>query len=75
MMIDTGSTCNLLSFKEYNELPNKPTLHPTGNSVNGYGGNPLKIIGKFKTLIESKHAYADAVIYVSDNEKADNLLG
>jgi hypothetical protein len=75
MMIDTGSTCNLLNFKEYNELPNKPTLHPTRNSVNGYGGNPLKIIGKFKTLIESKHAYSDAVIDVSDNEKADNLLG
>jgi hypothetical protein len=56
MMIDTGSTCNLLSSKEFNELPNKPTLQATGNSVNGYGGNHLKIIGKFKTLIESKHA-------------------
>jgi hypothetical protein len=46
----------LLSYKEYNALPNKPNLQPTGNSVNGYGGNPLKIIGKFKTLLESKHA-------------------
>ena len=75
MMIDTGSTCNLLSYKECNALPNKPNLQPTGNSVNGYGGNPLKIIGKFKTLLESKHAYAEALIYVSDNEKADNLIG
>ncbi len=34
----------------------------------------MKIIG-IKTLIESKHAYANAVIYVSGNENADNLLG
>jgi|688.fasta_scaffold2091629_1 hypothetical protein len=73
MMIDTGSTCNLLRYKEYNALPNKPNLQPTGNSAKRIWRKSSKNYRQI--LLESKHAYAEVLIYVSDNETADNLLG
>ena len=74
MMIDTGSTCNLISKEVYTRLKDKPRLLAVRNAVNGYGGNALQIEGKFKTLVESKHAYTEALIYVSSNSGADCLL-
>jgi hypothetical protein len=62
MMIDTGSNCNLLSYNDYNVLPNKPNLQPAGNFVYRYGGNPIKISVNFKTILESKHAFTETLI-------------
>ena len=56
-MIDTGSTCNLISSLGavgsafYNALTGKPRLQEARNAVNGYGGNAIQLEGKFKTIM------------------------
>ena len=74
MIIDTGSTCNLISKEVYKRLIGRPRIQAARNTVNGYGGNAMRIDGKFKTKLKSKHAYTEALIYVSSSDRADCLL-
>ena len=75
MIIDTGSSINIISEPDFAKLQNKPKLHRTGIA---YGAShPLRIAGKFRANIAAvDDRIVDAQFYVaSGNTFTSSLLG
>ncbi|XP_044169319.1 uncharacterized protein LOC122953463 [Acropora millepora] len=54
-MADSGASINILDEKEYHKLPNCPSLKPSRVKIYGYQSKvPLRVLGKFRTMLESK---------------------
>ena len=51
MLLDTGSTANLISCATYNKLSPKPTLIEYYGAAFGYAMSPINIIGQFDTTL------------------------
>ena len=55
VMADSGASINILDEKEYHKLPNCPSLKPSRVKIYGYQSKvPLRVLGKFRTMLESK---------------------
>ena len=54
MLIDSGSSVNILDEKQWLMMKNRPTLKPSKTLLFAYGSKkPISIIGEFESSIES----------------------
>ena len=74
-IIDTGTTLNIISRKDYNNINNKPNLQPTSITAFGFQATaPVPIEGEFITTLQFQDKSIIARYLVLKGE-ADNLLG
>lgn len=74
MMIDTGSSVNIIDTVTYNKFKHRPALHRTDIKLFAFQSeSPIKVGGKFVTAIESKARIANATIYVVDGHHGSLL--
>jgi hypothetical protein len=75
MMIDTGSSVNIINKETFNQLKPLPNLTPCTTATFGYGSStPLEIEGSFKTQIKAKDATTvDEILVIKG--RAINILG
>lgn len=74
VMIDTGSSCNLIDVSTLTKIHPKPLLKPTSTVIHAYGNKPLNIRGKFLILIMSQHKSVKATVYITEENRVENLL-
>ena len=66
MIIDSGSSVNILDEKQWLMMKNRPTLKPSKTLLFAYGSKkPICIIGEFESIIESTKKIAVSTIYVA----------
>ena len=66
MLVDTGSSINVLDENTYKKLQVKPKLSKTDTEVFTYGSNTnFPLLGKFMWTIESKDKITTATIHVT----------
>lgn len=74
MLVDTGSSINVIDEKAYNAMKPKPKLNKTDTKVYAYGSiEAVKIMGQFQAMIETKDKFTTAMIYVTKGNSG-NLL-
>lgn len=74
VLIDTGSSINVLDEQTYNNMFKKPKLSKTNTVVQAYGtNNKVTLIGKFQGTIETKQKYVTAPVFVAKGQ-CGNLL-
>ena len=66
MLVDTGATVNVIDLNVYNTLKKKPKLKQCSGDIFAYDNNKLKVLGYFRSNIESKECFTVAEIYVID---------
>ena len=66
MLVDTGSSINVLDESTYNIFHVKPKLSKTDTKVFTYDSNTnFPLLGKFIGTLETKHKITTATIYVT----------
>ena len=66
MLVDTGSSINVLDESTYNKFQVKPKLSKTDTKVFTYGSNTnFPLLGKFIGTLETRHKFTTATIYVT----------
>ncbi|CAC5376149.1 unnamed protein product [Mytilus coruscus] len=74
VLIDTGSSINVIDEDTYNRMKRKPKLIATKTKVFAYGSHQnLDFVGKFDTVIETRDKLTNATVYVSKGTSG-NLL-
>ena len=78
--IDTGASINVMDLKTFNiimqESYKKPILEPTKIRIFTYNAKePLKVMGKFTTMLETKHRLLPATFYVTPGQSGCLLSG
>ncbi|VDI13935.1 Hypothetical predicted protein [Mytilus galloprovincialis] len=74
VLIDTGSSINVIDEDTYNRMKRKPKLIATKTKVFAYGSHQnLEFVGKFDTVIETRNKLTRATVYVSKGTSG-NLL-
>ena len=78
--IDTGASINVMDLKTFNiivrESFKKPILEPTKIRIFTYNAKePLKVMGKFTTMLETKHKLLSATFYVTPGQSGCLLSG
>ena len=74
ILVDTGASVNLIDGTTYNTLEKIPQLKKSNTKIFTYGGEkPMKIIGKFETMVESKKVFNIETFYVVQGNSG-NLL-
>ena len=71
MILDTGASTDILDKKTFDSLTrdHRVTLQPSSTRLFAYGSNtPLRKIGKFETLIESRRKLTTSTIHVTDGQ-------
>ena len=65
VMADSGASIDVLDEKEYHKLPNCASLEPSRVKIYGYQSKvPLRVLGKFRTMLESKTRKFNDKLYV-----------
>ena len=65
VMADSGESINILDEKEYDKLPNRPSLELSSVKIYGYQSKvPLRVLGKFCTALASKTRNFNNRLYV-----------
>ena len=73
MMVDTGASINIIDRCTYSKLP--VNLQATNTKAFPYSSDtPVKFLGKFQALIETKRKFDVATFFVVDKENSGNLL-
>jgi len=76
LMIDTGSTVNLIDEQDYNKLIIKPTLYKPTSPLTGYGTTkPIDVIGCFTTNIKFGNYNTTTEFYVTKGKYGSLLAG
>ena len=73
ILVDTGSSINLLDDETFRSLVKCLTLTKEHNPVIPYAGRPMNIRGKFSTEISGNNATVSSTVYVTSEGKG-NLL-
>ena len=74
ILIDSGSSLNLLDFHTYELIKPKPKLQPSNTKIYGYHANqPLPICGKFHATTSAADYQTDTIFYVIPG-KSGSLL-
>ena len=75
LLIDSGSSANIIDEQTFNQIVNKPILRPCSTRIFPYNANtPLKLLGRFETIIECNNNKANASFFVLQG-KAGSILG
>ena len=76
MMVDSGSTVNIMSYKTYQSIQPVPTLKSAkGEKLLPYATKKeIPIVGKFQCILESKHCFTTGTVYVTKID-AGSILG
>ena len=73
-MVDTGASINVLDKETFEKLP-EIALEKTKTRAFAYDTEkPVKFLGKFHAVIETRKRYAVTTFYVVDNNTAGNLI-
>ena len=73
MMVDTGASINVIDRGTYSKL--QVNLQETNTKAFPYSSEtPVKFLGKFQALIETKRKFDVATFFVVDKENSGNLL-
>ena len=73
MMVDTGASINVIDRGTYSKL--QVNLQETNTKAFPYSSDtPVKFLGKFQALIETKRKFDVATSFVVDKENSGNLL-
>lgn len=72
-LIDTGSSVTILDETSYYALMDRPALKKTNTRIFAYGQQPLKLLGTFSAVIESKKKLFAEKCYVTAGN-CGNLL-
>ena len=69
VLVDSGASCNVMDKHTFDKLHTKPQLKRATTKLYPYGAKqPLKLYGKFDTLVESSNCYTNAMFYVADGD-------
>ena len=72
--LDTGAEANVIPIEVFNQLTNRPKVHPTKTKLTAYGGTTIKLLGKCTLQYTSKHKCCDVKFYVV-NADSQPILG
>ena len=73
MMVDTGASINVIDRGTYSKL--RVSLQATNTKAFPYSSDtPVKFLGKFQALIETKRKFDVTTFFVVDKENSGNLL-
>ena len=62
VLVDSGASCNVMDKHTFDKLHTKPQLKRATTKLYPYGAKqPLKLYGKFDTLLESSNCYTNAM--------------
>ena len=82
MLVDTGSSINVIDEKAYNAIKPKPTLNKTDTKVYAYGSTEaVKIMGQFQAMIETQNKFQKyiqwqaKVKFVTNSQRYSQALG
>ena len=78
MMIDSGSTTNGIDQDTFNRIQKKNSkivFKKSSTKLYPYASKPLKIIGSFSALFETKEHISSDKVFVIEQRTAGNLLG
>ena len=73
LKLDTGAQANVLSLKDFKQLKNV-TLHPAKETLKGYTGNALTVMGKCLITLRHEEKQVKSLFYVCDGP-SHSLLG
>ena len=74
IIVDTGATINVIDENTYAKMK-ETDLHPTNIKAFAYNSpKPVKFLGKFDAVIETKKRIAIATFYVAKGTNSGNLL-
>ena len=69
VLVDSGASCNVMDKHTFDKHHTKPQLKRATTKLYPYGAKqPLKLYGKFDTLVESSNCYTNAMFYVADGD-------
>ena len=69
VLVDSGASCNVMDKHTFDKLHTKPQLKRATPTLYPYGTKqPLKLYGKFDTLVESSNCYTNAMFCVADGD-------
>ena len=69
VLVDSGVSCNVMDKHTFDKLHTKPQLKRATTKLCPYRATqPLKLYGKFDTLVESSKCYTNAMFYVADGD-------
>ncbi len=69
VLVDSGASCNVMDKHTVDNLHTNPQLMRATTKLYPYGvKQPLKLYGKFDTLVESSNCYTNAMFYVADGD-------
>ena len=74
MLLDTGSTANLISAVSFNLIKPLPTLKSYKGIALGYAMSPIRILGQFDATLESKEKKLKSTVLVAEHNYR-NILG
>ena len=74
MLLDTGSTTNLLNFASFKNIKPVPTLNIYNGVAMGYAMSPIRILGQFEALLEFNSKTIKSTVLVTDHN-CRSILG
>ena len=74
LKLDTGAEANIIPIEVFNQLTNRPKVHPTKTKLTAYGGTTIKPLGTCTLQCTSKHKCCDVKFYVV-NADSQPILG
>lgn len=78
LMIDTGCTTNVIDRETFSKIKSKYlniVLKISKTKLYPYASQPVKVVGKFNALFETKKQMCSSVIYVIDKQKIWKSIG
>src|SRR5664279_4247164 len=74
MIIDSGSSVNIVDHKQWSLIKNKPQLKPAESKLYAYGSRqPIDIIGKCDCKFESSDKISVSTVYVAKGSNVSLL--
>ena len=69
VLVDSGTSCNVMDKHTFDNLHTKPQLKRATTKLYPYSAKqPLKLYGKFDMLVESSICYTNPMFYVADGD-------
>ena len=73
IMVDSGASVNVLGPEDFEHLSKQSkepiSLQKTNTKIHAFGeNNPIPLLGKVETLVESKHCMTVATIYITASQ-------
>jgi len=75
LILDSGSSVNIIDEKQWSSMKNKPPLKPAKLRIYAYGSKvPISFIGVFDSIVQSGNKTTAATFYVT-NDSNISLMG